>query len=99
MENVQGEREDRGGTNRGRKRDNDITIVVNGRRKAVDEKVLSFDEIVHLAFDDPPTGEFICFTITYRRGPRGNQQGTVDEGESVKIKNGMIFNVTVTDKS
>ena len=99
MENVQGNHEERGGTNRDRKGDRVITIVVNGRRKSVDEEVLSFDEIVHLAFDDPPTGEFICFTITYRRGPRGNEQGTVDEGKSVKIKSGMIFNVTVADKS
>jgi hypothetical protein len=60
---------------------------------------LAFDEIVELAFDDPPQGEFICFTITYRHGHGDKPEGTLLEGESVKVKNGMVFNVTATDKS
>ena len=75
------------------------TIIVNGREKKVTEKELSFSEIVHLAFDNPPTGEFICFTITYRNGDDCKPEGTLVEGETIKIKEGMIFNVTATDKS
>lgn len=77
----------------------EITIIVNSREKTVTKKELTFDELVALAFENPPSGEFICFTITYRNGPRNKPEGTLIEGKSVKIKEGMIFNVTATDKS
>jgi hypothetical protein len=76
-----------------------INIIVNGREKTVEKGVLTFDQLVALAFENPPTGPFICFTITYRRGQGNKPEGTLAEGESVKIKDGMIFNVTATDKS
>jgi len=76
----------------------ETAIVVNGREKSVPKGAISYDTLITLAYENPPTGEFICFTITYRRG-HGNKQGTLDEGDSVKTKNGMIFNVTATDKS
>lgn len=78
----------------------EITIIVNGREKVVPKKgELSFAEIVALAFDTPPTGPNIVFTITYRRGQGNKPEGTLVDGETVKIKDGMIFNVTATDKS
>jgi hypothetical protein len=79
--------------------DKNITIVVNGREKTVTGKELSFAQLVALAFDTPPTGENIVFTITYRRGSGNKPEGSLVEGETVKIKKGMIFNVTATDKS
>jgi hypothetical protein len=75
------------------------TIIVNGRKKVVAKKRLTFDEIVALAFEPVPTGPNIMFTITYRHGPHANPEGTLIEGGIVKIKDGMIFNVTATDKS
>lgn len=77
----------------------DFTIVVNGRQKSVTKKELSFAEVVALAFDNPPTGPNILFTVTYRRGEGNKPEGTSVEGDTVKIKDGMIFNVTATDKS
>jgi hypothetical protein len=74
-------------------------IIVNGREKIVNKKELSFAEVVALAFDNPPTGPNIVFTITYRRGEGNKPEGSMVEGETVKIKDGMIFNVTATDKS
>ena len=77
----------------------EFTIVVNGRRRTVSTNALTFDEIVALAYDKPPQGEFICFTITYRGGVCTQPEGMLVEGESVEIKEGMVFNVTFTDKS
>jgi hypothetical protein len=76
-----------------------VTIIVNGRPKVVTAKELSFAEIVALAFDTPPTGPTVIFTVTYRKGGGKNHEGTLIPGESVRIKEGMIFNVTPTDKS
>lgn len=75
-----------------------VVIVVNGRQRTVDEKEITFDEVVKLAFDSPPSGDNVVYSITYRRA-EGNKSGTLEEGGSVKVKEGMIFDVTPTDKS
>jgi len=77
----------------------DFTIIVNARQKTVTVKEMSFAQVVDLAFDNLPTGANIVFTVTYRRGQDSKPEGTLTEGETVKIKEGMIFNVTATDKS
>lgn len=77
----------------------DIEIVVNGRTKTVTKKDLTFDEVVHLAFDPAPTGPNVLFTITYRRGEGNKPEGTLVQGETLKVKEGMIIHVTATDKS
>ena len=78
----------------------EVTIIVNGREKVAPKNdELTFQEVIELAFDDPPSGPYICFTITFRRGQGNKPEGSLTEGESVKIKDGMIFNVTATDKS
>jgi hypothetical protein len=91
--------EDKGssGDNQGQARQ--VTIIVNAREKVWTEKEISFDQVVKLAFPTPPPGENIVYTITYRRGEGHKPEGTMTEGESVKVKDGMIFNVTATDKS
>jgi hypothetical protein len=76
-----------------------VTIVVNGRAKEVTEKNLTFDEVVALAFDPIPSGPNIEITVAYRRGEGKKPAGTLVEGETVKVKDGMIFDVTATDKS
>lgn len=77
----------------------EVTIIVNGREKTVTDKELSFEEIVDLAFDSPPSGPNVVFTITYRRGHGHRPEGSLKPGETVRVKDGMIFNVTATDKS
>ncbi|MHB8656308.1 MAG: multiubiquitin domain-containing protein [Terriglobia bacterium] len=76
-----------------------FTIIVNGREKKVTTNELSYKQVVDLAFDNnPPTGPNIVITVTYRNA-EDNKQGTLMAGQTVKIKNGTIFNVTATDKS
>jgi len=75
------------------------TIYVNGQKKEVTTKVLTFDAIVKLAYPTPPTGENILYTVSYEDGPPSNPQGSLQEGGKARVKNGMIFNVTATDKS
>ena len=77
----------------------EFTIIVNGRPKVVHDHELSFDEVVALAFETPPTGENVVFTVTYSHAAGPKHAGTLVDGETVKIKDGAIFNVTATDKS
>lgn len=77
----------------------DVTIVVNGTQKTVAKDDLTFDEVVKLAFETPPYGANTLFSVTYRRGHGNKPEGILAPGESVKVKEGMIFDVTATDKS
>lgn len=76
-----------------------INIVVNGTQKSVPKEEMTFDEIVHLAYENPPYGANTLFSVTYRRGHGNKPEGILAEGQSVKLKDGMIFDVTATDKS
>lgn len=77
----------------------DYRIVVNAREVFVESRHLSYEQVVALAFNPVPVGPDIIFTVTYRKGPRQNPKGTLAPGESVVIKNGMIFVVTQTNRS
>lgn len=75
------------------------TIVVNGQEHQVPKADITYDEVVALAFPSPPTGPYIEISVTYRRGHGQKPEGNLAPGGEVKVKDGMIFNVTATDKS
>lgn len=75
-----------------------VTIIVNTREKSVPKGKISFEQVVALAFDTPPTGPNVAFTVLYRRG-QGNHEGSLVPGSTVEVVEGMIFNVSATDRS
>jgi hypothetical protein len=74
-------------------------IFVNGREKVVTEKRLTFSQVVELAFGSVPPSGTTIYTVTYKKGEDKKPEGSLVDGETVNVKNGMIFNVTATDKS
>ncbi len=82
-----------------------VTIVVNGRERVIpsselsSDGELSFKQVVILAFDPPPSGPDIVFTVSYRNGGGRPPDGRLVAGRSVKVQDGMVFNVSFTDKS
>lgn len=74
-------------------------IIVNGREKTVEKTVLTYREVVFLAFPDAVFDEKTVYTVTYAEGPRENPEGSMVEGQSVQLKNKMVFNVVRSDKS
>ena len=79
--------------------DKTFSIVVNGRATQVEREEWSFDQLVDLAFDDPARGPQIVFTITFREAGDRIQEGELDEGQRLKVRDGTIVNVTRTDQS
>lgn len=76
------------------------TIVVNGKKETVRGKKISYEELVAIAFNgNPPTGENVNIVVTYKNGPDAKRKGTLVSGQSVKIQEGMRFNVIAADKS
>ncbi|MFC4943791.1 multiubiquitin domain-containing protein [Pseudonocardia sp. GCM10023141] len=86
-------------TARGHDRPRGITIVINARERTITDKELTFEQLVALAFPSAPTGENVLFTISFRRGHGNKPEGSLLAGETVKIKDGMVFVVSATDKS
>ena len=81
-------------------RRNDIHwIVVNGDRREVPGSRVTFGEIIAIAYPVPPPGTDVQFTVQFTRGPESKPAGTLIEGQSVKIRNGMEFDVTPTNRS
>ena len=75
-----------------------ITIIVNTRPIEVPKKEeLTFEEVVVLA--GIQLGPDVAVTVAYSRGDNNKPQGTLAAGESVKAKDGMVFDVTPTNRS
>ncbi|EDY80991.1 hypothetical protein VDG1235_608 [Verrucomicrobiia bacterium DG1235] len=75
-----------------------INIFVNTRSKIATKRRLSYREIVQFAFPSPNYDQQV-FTVTYCKGPRKRTEGSLSDGDSTKIVEGMEFNVTQTNKS
>ena len=78
-----------------------FTIVVNAQKKEWNGKEISYDEVVRLAFPEPPpAGVVITYTVEYERGEGHKPEGSlVQGGPPAKVKEGMIFSVTETGRS
>ena len=74
-------------------------IIVNGREKPWNDKEISFEQVIVLAFGSYEENQNRVFTVTYKRGHGNKPEGTMVKGDIVKVKDKMIFNVTATDKS
>jgi hypothetical protein len=74
-----------------------VTIIINAKKHEVQKEKLSFDEVV--ALSGLPHDENTIFTITYSKGHQDKPQGQLVRGDTVPVKEGMIFNVTATSKS
>jgi hypothetical protein len=80
----------------------DFTLIVNMDKKEWDKTTISFEQVVKLAFPNPPTpppGSVVTYTVEYERGPKENPEGSLTKGHSVEVKSGMVFNVTETIRS
>lgn len=77
----------------------DVTVYFNGRPKVMPKDEITFDEVISFAFDQPPTGDGVQFTVQYSKGNSDKPKGTLLEGQSVKVKDGMEFDVTATNRS
>jgi hypothetical protein len=82
-----------------KEKNNNVTLIVNGRPKPWTEKKITFEQVVVLAFGTYDPNPAKVYTVTYDRGPSQNPEGSMVKGDVVFVKDKMIFNVTATDKS
>lgn len=77
----------------------EFAIIVNAREKKWSKKEISYKEVIELAFGSYSDDENVVYTVTYSKGQDSRKEGSLVKGESVKVKDGMIFNVFQTNKS
>ena len=77
----------------------DVTIIVNGRPRTWPRTEISFEQLVELAFPGQGSTPDIIYTVAYSKGDDKKPHGSLVAGESVKVKEDMVFNVTQTNRS
>jgi len=82
-----------------KKRESELNIIVNGRIKPWRNDIISFDQVVILAFGMVDQSLTRAYTATYSRGTEPKPEGIIVKGNEIRVKDKMIFNVTATDKS
>jgi hypothetical protein len=77
----------------------EFNIIVNSRDKQWFSEKISYNEVIVLAFGFEENKAITFYSVTYKKGDNNKPEGIIVAGDTVKVKNGMIFNVTATNKS
>jgi hypothetical protein len=82
------------------RREHEISIIVDGQKKTVPSDIVSYIEVVELAYPSDAHDPKYNFTVTYRHADQEPHHGTLVAGQTVRVKKeGTVFNVTRTTKS
>jgi Multiubiquitin len=77
----------------------EYAIVINGELAVVPHDVVSYAEVVAIAYPVPP-GPDTTYTVTFRKAKGPRHEGILVEGETVEVKKeGTTFDVVPTGKS
>lgn len=80
-------------------KEKEFIIIVNARQHTFSGDEITFDQVVILAFGEVSSDPNVAYTVTYKRGHGNKPEGSMVKGDTVKVKEGMIFNATSTNKS
>ena len=76
-----------------------VTIVVEGTPHEWPKEEITYAEVVTLEVPDYAQHPEITYAVKYTRGHGNKPEGILSPGGSVKVKDGMIFNVSETGQS
>jgi hypothetical protein len=76
-----------------------VTIFVEGAPHDWLKDEITYADVVTLEVPDYPQHREITYSVKYTRGQGNKPEGVLALGESVKVKDGMRFNVSETGQS
>jgi hypothetical protein len=76
-----------------------VTIIVEGAPHEWPKEEITYTEVVTLEVPDYPQHPEITYSVKYKNGHGNKPEGTLSPGGSVKVKEGMVFNVSETGQS
>jgi hypothetical protein len=85
--------------NKENNKDKEFTIQVNSRDKLWNERTISFEQVIILAFGEISSDPNVSYSITYKKGDNNKPEGIMVKNDAVNVKDGMRFNVTQTNRS
>lgn len=80
-----------------KKNNKEYNIIVNAREKTWIHNEINYDEIVILACG--LVENTVSYTVIFKKGEEKKPVGIMVSGDSIKVKDGMVFNVTQTSRS
>ncbi|MCO6057954.1 multiubiquitin domain-containing protein [Pseudomonas sp. MOB-449] len=79
---------------------NTVTIVVEGTpHEWPKNEEIPYEQVVKLEVPDYSPTSGISYAVKYTRGQGNKPEGILSPGESVKVKEGMVFSVSETGQS
>lgn len=80
------------------KESHSLILIVNGREKPFTSKVISYSQVVEIAYPEP---NFLTYDydVTFFRGKSAQEGDLLDTDPPVHTHNKMVFNVRRSDKS
>lgn len=80
--------------------ENHYVIIVNADPVVIDHDVLTFAELVKIAYPAPPTGNDPQFTVNFEHAASSPHHGSLPESGKVTVKkHGTIFDVAHSNRS
>jgi hypothetical protein len=76
-----------------------VTIIVEGTPHEWPKGDITYAEVVTLEVPDYAQHPEITYSVTYKRGHGDKPEGILASGDSVRVKDGMVFNVSRTGQS
>ncbi len=76
-----------------------VTIIVEGTPHEWPKDDITYAEVVTLEVPDFPHHPEITYSVKYKKGHGNKPEGVLVPGASVKVKEGMVFNVSPTGQS
>lgn len=76
-----------------------VTIIVEGTPHEWPKEEISYTEVVTLEVPDYAQHPEITYSVKYKNGHGHKPEGVLSPGDSVRVKEGMIFSVSETGQS
>lgn len=76
-----------------------VTLIIEGTAHEWPKDEITYEEVVTLEVPDYPQHAAINYSVKYKRGQGNKPEGTLVKGDSVKVKEGMVFSVSETGQS
>ncbi|ORM52597.1 hypothetical protein HA39_20345 [Pantoea brenneri] len=79
--------------------DKNINIIVEGALHIWHKDTISYEEVVTLEVPDYASHPEVTYSVKYKKGVGEKPEGILSKGAYVKVKDGMVFNVSETGQS
>lgn len=77
----------------------ETTIYVRGRKHIYTHEKITYREVVDLGYPNGKHGPLYEYDVSWKDGPKDNEEGVLKENDSVTVVDDMRFDVKFTDRS